>query len=131
LKYLIDTVVWMWVLDSYERLRPAVRRVFEDGEDDVFLSPVTTWEISIKMRLGKLNFPGPPDRKVLEFMAEQRLQALPITHKHAAKVYDLPAHHSDPFDRMLIAQALVEEFTLISSDEMFKKYSVPLLWAGR
>jgi PIN domain nuclease of toxin-antitoxin system len=129
--YLIDTVVWMWVLDSYERLRPAVRRVFEDGEDDVFLSPVTTWEISIKMRLGKLNFPGPPDRKVLEFMAEQRLQSLPITHIHAAKVYDLPTHHGDPFDRMLIAQALVEELTLISSDEMFKKYSVPLLWAGR
>jgi PIN domain nuclease of toxin-antitoxin system len=131
LKYLIDTVVWMWVLDSYERVRPAVRRVFEDGEDDVFLSPVTTWEISIKMRQGKLNFPGPPDRKVPEFIAEQRLQALPITHKHAAKVYDLPTHHNDPFDRMLIAQALVEELTLISSDEMFKKYSVPLLWAGR
>ena len=130
MRYLIDTGVWLWALDRYERLRPRVRRAFEDDDAELYLSPVSTWEISIKMRLGKLNFPGPLDRKVPEFMAEQRLQGLPITHKHAAKVYDLPAHHSDPFDRMLIAQALVEELTLISSDRMFKKYSVPLLWAG-
>ena len=131
MKYLIDTGVWLWALDPYERLRPEVRRVLEAIDDDIFLSPVTTWEISVKLRLGKLNFPGPLDRTVPEFMAQQRLLPLPITHKHAAKVYDLPPHHNDPFDRMLIAQALTEELTLISSDAMFKRYSVPLLWAGR
>jgi len=131
LRYLVDTGVWLWALDPYERLRPVVRQAFEDDEAELYLSPVTTWEISIKTRLGKLNFPGPPDRTVPEFMAAQRLLPLPITHRHATKVYDLPSLHNDPFDRMLIAQALVEGLTLISSDEMFKRYSVPLLWAGR
>jgi PIN domain nuclease of toxin-antitoxin system len=130
-KYLVDTGVWLWALDSFELLRGDVRRLFEDGQDEIYLSPVTTWEISIKMQLGKLKFPGPPVTRVPEFMATQGLRTLPVTHAHAAKVYDLPRLHKDPFDRLLIAQALVEHMTVVSSDRMFKQYAVPLLWAGR
>ena len=82
------------------------------------------------MRLGKLNFPGPPAQIVPAFMAKQGLLPLAVNHIHAVKVYDLPSHHSDPFDRMIIAQAIVEEMTILTSDRAFEKYPVELLWCG-
>ena len=130
MKYLLDTVVWLWSLNSPERINDEGRRVLERGEEEIYLSAVTPWEISIKMRLGKLDFPGPPARHVPQFMARQSLRPLSVTHRHAARVYDLPAHHGDPFDRMLIAQALVEDMVILTSDRSFRKYPAPLLWCG-
>ena len=119
---------------EYERARAYQRRSppnSRNGAEELYLSAVTPWEISIKMRLGKLEFPGPPAQYVPRFMAKQYLTPLSVTHSHAAKVYDLPAHHADPFDRMLIAQALIGGLTILTSDRSFRKYPAKLLWCGR
>ena len=131
MKYLLDTAVWLWSLRSPELIGGEGRQILELGEEEIYLSAVTSWEISIKMRLGKLDFPGPPAQHVPRFMAKQSLRPLSVNHSHAAKVYDLPAHHADPFDRMLIAQALIEDMVILTSDRSFRKYAAKLLWCGK
>lgn len=130
MRYLLDTVAWLWSVHSDERLGDEARAILENGKEEIYLSAATSWELSIKMRLGKLNFPGPPAQIVPAFMAKQGLLPLAVDHIHAVKVYDLPSHHSDPFDRMLIAQAIVEEMTILTSDRAFEKYPVEVLWCG-
>jgi PIN domain nuclease of toxin-antitoxin system len=131
MKYLLDTVVWMWSIGAVENISEQGREILENGGEEIYLSAVTSWELSIKMRLGKLQLSASPARCVPEFMAKQGLRSLAITHIHAAKVYELPLHHSDPFDRMLIAQALTEETTILTADHAFKKYPVPIVWCGK
>ncbi len=130
MRYLLDTVVWLWSLNSPERISDEGRRVLERGEEEIYLSAVTPWEISIKMRLGRLDFPGPPVQHVPRFMAKQGLSPLFVNHSHAMKVYDLPVRHADPFDRMLIAQALIEDLVILTSDRAFREYPAKLLWCG-
>jgi PIN domain nuclease of toxin-antitoxin system len=131
MKYLLDTVVWLWSLDPVDRLNNTAREIIENGEEDIYLSAATTWELSIKMRLGKLSFPAPPGQTVPAFMAKQGLGSIAVTHMHAAKVYDLPFYHADPFDRLLIAQALVEGMTILTTDRTFEKYLVDVVWCGK
>jgi PIN domain nuclease of toxin-antitoxin system len=130
MKYLLDTAIWLWSLKSPELIGDHGRQIIERGQEEIYLSAITSWEISIKMRLGKLDFAGPPAQHVPRFMAKQNLRPLAVTHSHAAKVHDLPIYHSDPFDRMLIAQALVEEMVILTSDRSFRKYPAELLWCG-
>ena len=130
MSYLLDTSVWMWALDSFERLPSEAREILTNGREEIFLSAVTTWELSIKMALGKLKFPAPPARTVPRFIQEQNLKPLTITHRHAAMVYELPLHHRDPFDRLLIAQSIAENLTLLTADREFRMYEVSLLWCG-
>jgi PIN domain nuclease of toxin-antitoxin system len=130
MKYLLDTNVWLWSLKTPALIGDEGRQILERGEEEIYLSAVTSWEISIKMRLGKLDFPGPLARHIPQFMTKQNLRPLSVHHSHAEKVYDLPAHHADPFDRMLIAQALVEDLVILTSDRSFRKYPAKLLWCG-
>jgi len=130
-KYLLDTVAWLWSVVTPERLNDEARGILENGREEIYLSAATVWELSIKMRLGKLNFPGPPSHIVPAYMAKQGLRPVPVTHLHAAKIYDLPPHHSDPFDRMIIAQAIVEEMTILTSDRAFEKYPIEVVWCGK
>lgn len=91
----------------------------------VSVSPVSAWEIAIKAALGKLKFPD-----AVETVAERYgFGSLPITLRHADAVRTLPLHHADPFDRLLIAQALESGFTILTSDRMFEPYRVPVVWA--
>lgn len=131
MKYLLDTAVWLWSLNSPEFIGDEGRQILERGAEEIYLSAVTTWEICIKMRVGRLDFPAPPAQHVPRFMTRQGLRPLSVNHVHAAKVYDLPAHHGDPFDRMLIAQALVEEMTILTSHRVFRKYPVEVVWCGK
>ena len=130
MKYLLDTVAWLWSVHADERLGDEARAILENGQEEIYLSAATSWELSIKMRLGKLNLPGPPAQVLPAFMAKQGLLSMAVTHLHAVKVYDLPPHHSDPFDRMIIAQAIVEEMVILTSDRAFMKYPVEVLWCG-
>jgi PIN domain nuclease of toxin-antitoxin system len=130
MKYLLDTVVWIWSVGPSERINQAGLEILASGKDDVYLSSATSWEISIKVRTGKLSFPEPTGSYISRFMARQNLRPLAITHRHAQKIYDLPDHHKDPFDRMLIAQAIVEEMTILTADRWFTKYPVQFLWCG-
>jgi PIN domain nuclease of toxin-antitoxin system len=131
LKYLIDTGVWLWLLSEPEKLSRAVLQKFDGSKDDFFLSSASVWEISIKWSKGKLSLPEPPATHVPNRMFALGVRPLPISQAHALAVAALPAHHHDPFDRLLIAQAQTEDMTLISADREFEKYSVKLLWAGR
>lgn len=130
MKYLLDTVVWLWSLDAVDRINEAGREILESGEEEIYFSAATAWEVSIKASLGKLTLPAPPHACVTAFTEKQRLLSLPITSLHAVKVYDLGVHHRDPFDRLIIAQAMVEEMTVLTADRDFEKYPVDIVWCG-
>jgi len=129
--YLLDTVVWLWSVAEPSRISHKARDVMADVSHEVFLSAVTSWEVAIKGASGKLRLPEPPDLYVPRRMAAQGLRPLAVSHAHALTVFALPAHHRDPFDRLLIAQAKVEDMTLITADRIFDRYPVQLLWAGK
>jgi PIN domain nuclease of toxin-antitoxin system len=131
MKYLLDTVAWLWSVHADERLGDEAREILANGTEEIYLSAASSWELSIKMRLGKLNLPGPPGKIVPAFMEKQGLLAVAVTHLHAAKVYDLPLYHSDPFDRLIIAQAMVEEMAVLTSDRIFEKYPIDVIWCGK
>jgi PIN domain nuclease of toxin-antitoxin system len=130
-KYLLDTGVWLWSLWEPERISRHGRQVLADLRHEVFLSAVTSWEVAIKSGAGKLKLPEAPGTFVPRRMADQGLRPLPVSHQHALAVFGLPDHHRDPFDRLLIAQANLEDVILITADRMVAKYPVQTLWVGR
>ncbi len=125
---LLDTCTFLWVITGDSRLSPKVRESFVAPEHRVTLSAVSAWEIAIKHRLGKLPLPAPPE----DFIPEQRIahgiDALPLEESAALMVTKLPDHHRDPFDRMLICQAIVEGATIATPDPEIIKYPVATLW---
>lgn len=130
MKYLLDTAVWLWSQTRPEHLgRKAVKLLSSVPEgDEVFLSAASSWEISIKFHLGKLPLPEPPRLYIPSRLGG--VTPLAITHAHALAAGELPFHHGDPFDRLLIAQARLEGMTLLSADQQFAKYDVAVLWCG-
>ena len=109
MKYLLDTVVWMWSLGPLEKISQAGLEILERGEEEVYLSAASSWEVVIKMQLGKYDLPEMPGSYIPKRLAEQGIRSLPITQNHTLRVYDLPRYHADPFDRLIIAQAIAEE----------------------
>jgi len=130
MKYLLDTAVWLWSLAEPERLNSQARRLVAEGREDLYLSAASSWEIGIKWALGKLPLPEPPARYVPKRLAAQGIRPLTISHAHALAAAELPPHHRDPFDRLLIAQALIEQMTVLTADRAFEKYEVRVLRAG-
>ena len=130
MKYLLDTSIWLWSVGSVENINPVGRELLADGKQEFYLSAASSWEIGIKAASGKLQLPGPPVTYVPKRLADQGIIPLPILHQHALAVYDLPKHHTDPFDRLLIAQALTEEMVVLTSDSVFRRYTVPIVWCG-
>ena len=131
MKYLLDSVAWLWSIDAVERLGNSAREILDDSGQQVYFSAASAWELTIKARLGKLTLPGPPGECIPAFTRRQGLLSLPVTQIHAIKVYDLPPHHRDPFDRLLIAQAIVEKMTILTADRSFAKYPVEIVWCGK
>lgn len=122
---LLDTHALLWWLDDNPTLSREARRAIGDGNHDVFVSAATAWEISIKKALGKLDAPD----NIEEALSANAFQELPIRVVHAMAARELPNHHSDPFDRMLVAQASLEGLTLVTRDENIREYEVPILGA--
>lgn len=129
MRLLLDTHVWLWMLTAPERLGSDTTSLVAGRTHDLILSAATSWEVTIKYRLGKLPLPSPPHRYIPERMQAFGLEPLPITHPHTLRVAELPDHHGDPFDRLLVAQAQLEDLTLLTVDRMFAKYDVPVRWA--
>jgi len=126
-RVLLDTHVFLWAASAPERLSPTARDAIEDPRNEVFISAAVVWEIVIKHALGKLQLPANPASFIPTLIAQLGFRQLPITHAHALTVTALPKHHSDPFDRMMIAQARCEGMTLISTDRNVARYAVQYL----
>lgn len=129
MRLLLDTQCWLWWFTQPEKLKEQVIETVADETNDVWFSVASVWEMGIKVSIGKLPLPEPIDQYVSTRMAQLGARSLEITAAHALRVAALPLHHRDPFDRMLIAQAQVEDMTLVSADAMFNQYDVSLLWA--
>ncbi len=120
---LADTHVAIWALTSPDVLPERIRALLEDTENVVYISPVSIWEISIKYRLGRKDGPPFPGRYALQHLLEAGWRVLNVTDQHACAVDDLPLLHGDPFDRLLVAQALSEPMRLVSADKQLAAYS--------
>jgi PIN domain nuclease of toxin-antitoxin system len=131
MKYLLDTSVFLWVLTGEDKLNPRAQEILTSSSSELHFSAVGTWEIAIKYALGTLRLPKAPWELVPQALHSWPIQALNITHEHALRVGALPMHHRDPFDRMLIAQALIEEMTLLTADRAFQRYKVDLIFCGK
>ncbi len=123
MRLLLDTNVFLWWQWRDPLLPAAARVAIEDGENDVVVSAATIWEIGIKRRIGKLDFDG----SAVTACSDAGFELLDMTASHAEAAGDLPRHHGDPFDRMLIAQARLEHLTVVTRDPQFGAYEVPVL----
>ncbi|AVH62048.1 type II toxin-antitoxin system VapC family toxin [Nostoc sp. 'Peltigera membranacea cyanobiont' N6] len=131
MKLLLDTQCWLWWFTQPELLNEAAIAHIADETNELWLSVGSIWEMGIKVAIGKLPLADPLDSYISSRMTVLAMRSLEITASHALQAAALPLHHRDPFDRMLIAQAQIEEMTLVSADSMFNKYDISLLWAAK
>ncbi len=131
MQYLIDTHVFLWFVSNAKELSQKSKTLIEDGNNEIFISIASLWEISIKNALGKLSING-KYKSVIDDVNDNNFEILPIKFAHTVKQNHLPFHHRDPFDRMIISQAIVENINLISSDSIFDDYvkgkSIKRIW---
>ena len=128
MKLLLDTHAFLWVNEDSERLSQTVKDLCSSGEHEFYLSMASPWEMQIKNQLGKLSLAMPVEELVDKNRQENNIQLLPIDLAHIAYLKQLPAHHKDPFDRIIIAQAIIEGLTVVTVDHAFTDYSVPVIW---
>jgi len=128
-RYLVDTHVWLWMQVDPARIGARALGLIEDRATVLFLSAASSWEISIKFRLGKLHLPKPPAVYVPDRMRRSATHPLPVEHDHALRVAELPVHHRDPFDRLLVAQAQALDIPIVTADDQFKPYDVEIVAA--
>ncbi len=126
MKYLLDTHAFLWWMTAPERLPRTVAGLMQRDPGVIAFSSISAWEMAIKTSLGKLK--GVPLQELPGEVQAQGWRHLPFTTDHAVRVADLPAHHGDPFDRALIAQAMVEDLVLLSGDGIMKKYGIRTIW---
>jgi PIN domain nuclease of toxin-antitoxin system len=122
-KLLLDTHTLIWWLTNHPTLSQAAKKAISNQDNLVFISAASAWEIAIKKSLGKLTAPDD-----LEIQIESNnFQPLPITITHGLAIEKLPTHHNDPFDRIIIVQAICESMTVVTRDKKFRLYNVPIL----
>ena len=120
---ILDTHIILWWLDNSNKLPEKYFRVISDSNNICFISSATVWEISIKSGLGKLEIPD----NFTDILLQEGFSELPVSWEHAAKVKHLPFHHKDPFDRLIIAQTIIEDFKLLTVDNIIPEYEVKIL----
>ena len=128
MRLLLDTHSFLWMSLDESKLSEAAREIIADLENDLLLSPASYWEIGIKISTGKYLLSESLDSFVGREVERNDLQILPIEPRHAAEVTRLPFHHRDPFDRMLVAQAIVEKVPIISADVQLDAYGIKRIW---
>jgi PIN domain nuclease of toxin-antitoxin system len=127
MRLLLDTSCWLWMTAAPERLSTATRDLLLDERTELYLSAASAWEMAIKHGLGKLQLPAPLEHYLPSRLAAFRTTPLAVEHAHALRVAVLPAHHRDPFDRLLIAQAQIESLAILTSDRLFDRYDVEIV----
>jgi PIN domain nuclease of toxin-antitoxin system len=123
----LDTCEFLWLVSGDAKLSATVSAAIRDPNNQVFLSAVSFWEISVKHSLGKLPLPQPPAQFILQQREKHLIAALALNETAVAQLGGLPALHRDPFDRMLVCQAQAHSLTLASSDPLIRQYPVTLL----
>ena len=127
MNYLLDTHTLIWFLEDDKALSKRAKARIEDSESKVFVSIVALWEIAIKTSLRKLTISRTIDEILIE-IEELEIKLLPIDPDAVKQVQNIPFHHRDPFDRMMICQAQVNDYTVITRDPAFKDYAVDVFW---
>ena len=128
MKVLLDTHAFLWWITDDPKLSMRVRGIISEGENEIFVSAATGWEIAIKSQIGRLKLPDEPQRFILEQLKINGMKSLPIEMRHALHVSTLPTNHPDPFDRLLVAQAQMEDLPVLSADPEIRKYEVTIIW---
>jgi PIN domain nuclease of toxin-antitoxin system len=131
MKHLLDTAIFLWSVDAQQNLSTRAREILEDGNVQIYVSPVVSWEIVIKVSRGKLKLARSVDETLNLAFNRFGLISQPITHAHSLTLGQLPSIHSDPFDRMLVAQAKTENMVLMTADKTLTGYPVQILWCGK
>lgn len=127
MRLILDTHIAIWVLTDTNRIPPAILSAIRDRHNDVTVSAVSIWEIAIKHRLNRADSPPFSAHEAIEYFQRASFRLLDITPEHAAFVERLPLIHGDPFDRLLLAQAIMENMQLVSYDRIFERYDVALV----
>ena len=128
MKVLLDTHALLWLVTDDDRLSETARQTFLNAENRLFFSAASFWELCIKKSLGKLSLRSGWHQTIQREMAVNAIQWLPIEMPHCVEVTKLPFHHRDPFDRLLVAQALVEDMQLLSRDNRLSAYAIKRIW---
>lgn len=128
MELLLDTCTFLWMITSDERLSERSLELLEDPDNDVFLSAASCWEIAVKHSLGKLELPEDPSDYIPHQRIRHGVDALAVTESATLLVPRLPAIHRDPFDRVLVCQAIDQGFTLLSPDPVLRKYPAKVIW---
>ena len=128
MRVLVDTHTFLWALLKNHRLSATAKQILTSKEHELYFSLVSLWEIAVKMKIGKLNTVGSSVTYIRDEMAEYGMELLPIRYEHILQLERLPLHHSEPFDRLLIAQAVAESLPILTHDEKFPLYPVKLIW---
>ena len=128
MRALLDTHAFLWWTTDDPQLSAVARAFIGDGQNEIFFSAASAWEIAIKFAKGRLELPETPDEYVARRLAQHRFQALPIQLSHALRVAALPEIHTDPFDRLLVAQSQLESLPLLTADAEIARYEVERIW---
>jgi len=127
MKYLLDTHAFLWYFNGSDKLSEIAKNIFENEDSHKYISIASFWEFSVKYSMGKIGFEGGLTR-LWELIAIKNFTILPITKPYLDGIIDLPFIHRDPFDRLLIAAAKTDNMTILTADENFHKYNVPVVW---
>ena len=128
MNYLLDTQAFLWIVTADERLSKRAKNIFLSIRNDFFLSIASIWEIAIKFSIGKLYISIPIQEFIHRGIENNDIKLLDIKFEHVLSVSSLPFHHRDSFDRLLITQAMSENFIILSNDKTFDKYSIKRVW---
>ena len=128
MSYLLDTCTFLWLAIDDPQLSKRVRKIVANPENNIYFSAASAFEIGIKYRLGKLPLPISPSEYIPSRRERMRIQALPFAEADALQIYTLPDFHRDPFDRMLVAQAMVHRLAVLTPDRAIARYPVQVIW---
>ena len=128
MKVLLDTHTFLWWIVGDPRLSARAREIIGDGRNELLLSAASGWEMATKAGLGKLDLPGDLEAFILDQMALNAIDSLPVLMSHALHIQKLPRHHRDPFDRLLVSQAELENLPVLTADPQIAQYAVRTIW---
>ncbi len=128
MRALLDTGSFLWFISGSNKLSNKARGVIENFDNDLLISVASLWEMAIKVGIGKLELTESFERLIPEKIEENRIDILQINFYHLFEIIDLPMHHRDPFDRLIIAQGIAEKLPVISCDKVFEFYDIDIIW---